>query len=95
MIVPRATGTTSTDDDYRASKKQRTVNAALVITNSDDMRIVSDKQACREFRVARHTITLGTQFEFQQELMDRMNAILETALRRFSVVRYSSYLALK
>jgi hypothetical protein len=92
VVLGENTGDRSVDDDVRASKKRKIVNAALVITNSDDMRIVSDKEACKEFKVARHMVNLGCRFEFIENLFLDMLEVLEISLKRFSLVNYESFL---
>lgn len=92
VIVPKNVGTLDKDDAYRASKKQKIINAALVIKNNEDMCIMSDKQACNEFKVARHVISLSASYTLVSEVLARIPDLLETALKRFSVVDYEQFL---
>merc|ERR1712071_498703 len=92
VVVPQVTGTTDNDAEYRASKRQKVVNAALVIINNEEMCIMSDKQACEEFRVSRHAISLSAEYVFVDAAREAILQALQIALKRYSVVDYEPYI---
>lgn len=75
-----------------ALKRQRINDLALVIINNEDMCVMSDKQACEEFNLARHMIKFEAKWKLCELPVAVMLKALETTLENNSVVDWETHL---
>jgi len=80
------------EDECNARKRSKTVNAALVIQQTNDMVLMSTDQACEELKLKRHLISMSTSIPYTNFIDQEFINIVEKALKRYSVVEFDGYL---
>ena len=77
----------SSNRDIQSLDRERVLNLALVISNNQEMCIMSDKQAFEEFNISGHAISLNHTTPYSSYMLKiGLYKALQKAYKRFSIV---------